>query len=186
MWQRQIFKTLCNVWQKPNFRLWRYILHNDQICRSFFGRMSLIFTRTQYSKTLQKEKWKKWPKYLLFHSWQIHQNWWLWVFSDPDCESTARVRNLQGKDDWWIDKYESYFVREPWILVYSSFSYPYPTEWCRYNMFFIMLIKIRQLYLRPVTCLTWALLETEVGANDCKCRRDQRLNVPSKARRSSR
>jgi hypothetical protein len=30
------------------------------------------------------------------------------------------------------------------------------------------------------------LLETGVGANICKCNRDHRLNVPSKARRSSR
>jgi hypothetical protein len=36
------------------------------------------------------------------------------------------------------------------------------------------------------TCLTSTVLETGVGANDCKCNRDQRLNVPSEARRSSR
>jgi hypothetical protein len=30
------------------------------------------------------------------------------------------------------------------------------------------------------------LFETGVGANDCKCYRDQRFNVPSEARRSSR
>jgi hypothetical protein len=30
------------------------------------------------------------------------------------------------------------------------------------------------------------LLETGVGANDCKCSRDQQLNVASEARRSSR
>jgi hypothetical protein len=34
--------------------------------------------------------------------------------------------------------------------------------------------------------LTSTLLKTGVGANDCKCSRDQRLNVPSEARRSSR
>jgi hypothetical protein len=38
------------------------------------------------------------------------------------------------------------------------------------------------LFLRPVVCLTSTLLETEVGANDCKCSRDQWLNVPSEAR----
>jgi hypothetical protein len=31
--------------------------------------------------------------------------------------------------------------------------------------------------------LTLTLLETGVGANDCKCSRDQRLNLPSKARK---
>jgi hypothetical protein len=42
-------------------------------------------------------------------------------------------------------------------------------------------IKIRQLFLRPSACLT-TLLETGVGANDCKCSRDQQLNLPSEAR----
>jgi hypothetical protein len=56
-----------------------------------------------------------------------------------------------------------------------------------YNMFFHhVVIKIRQLFLRPAVCLTSTLLETGVGANDCKFNRDQRLNMPSKARRSSR
>jgi hypothetical protein len=40
--------------------------------------------------------------------------------------------------------------------------------------------------LRSVACLTSSLLETGMGANDCTCNRDQRLNVPSEARRSSR
>jgi hypothetical protein len=44
-----------------------------------------------------------------------------------------------------------------------------------------VVIKIRQLFLRPAACLTSTLLETGVGANDCKCSQDQRLNVPSKA-----
>jgi hypothetical protein len=35
-------------------------------------------------------------------------------------------------------------------------------------------------------CLTSTFLEIRVGANDCKCNRDQRLNVLSEARRSSR
>jgi hypothetical protein len=41
------------------------------------------------------------------------------------------------------------------------------------------------IFLRPAACLTSTLLETGVGANDCKCNWDQRLNVPSEARRSS-
>jgi hypothetical protein len=41
-------------------------------------------------------------------------------------------------------------------------------------------------FLRPAACLTSTLLETGVDANDCKCSRDQQLNVPSKAQRSSR
>jgi hypothetical protein len=58
----------------------------------------------------------------------------------------------------------------------------------RYNMFFVMknVIKIWQLFLRLTTCLTSTLLETGVGANDCKiCCQDQRLNKTFKARWSS-
>jgi hypothetical protein len=47
-----------------------------------------------------------------------------------------------------------------------------------------VVIKIRYLFLRPAACMTSTLLETGVGANDCKCSRDQQLNVPSEARRS--
>jgi hypothetical protein len=49
-----------------------------------------------------------------------------------------------------------------------------------------VVIKIRQLFLRPTACLTSTLLETGVDTNDCKYSRDQQLNVPSDARRSSR
>jgi hypothetical protein len=49
-----------------------------------------------------------------------------------------------------------------------------------------VVIKIRHLYLRPAACLTSTLLETGLDANDCKCSRDQQLNVLSEARRSSR
>jgi hypothetical protein len=54
------------------------------------------------------------------------------------------------------------------------------------HVFHHVAIKIRQLFLRLAACLTSTLLETGVGADDCKCSRDQRLNVPSEARRSSR
>jgi hypothetical protein len=50
--------------------------------------------------------------------------------------------------------------------------------------FYHVLIKIRHLLLRPAACLTSTLLETAVDANDCKCSRDQQLNVPSEARRT--
>jgi hypothetical protein len=64
-----------------------------------------------------------------------------------------------------------------------SAAFPRPTKWGRYNMFFHhVVIKIRHLFLRPAACLTSTLLETKVGANDCKCSRDQQLNVPSEAR----
>jgi hypothetical protein len=46
--------------------------------------------------------------------------------------------------------------------------------------------KIRYLFLRPAACLSSTLLETGMDANDCKCSRDQQLNVLSEARRSSR
>jgi hypothetical protein len=36
-----------------------------------------------------------------------------------------------------------------------------------------------------IYCLLSTLLETGVGANNCKCSRDQRLNVPFEAQRSS-
>jgi hypothetical protein len=64
----------------------------------------------------------------------------------------------------------------------SSFSYPYPTKQGQYTMFHRVVIKILQLFLQPASCLTLTLLETGVGANDCKCSRDQQLNVPSEAR----
>jgi hypothetical protein len=41
--------------------------------------------------------------------------------------------------------------------------------------------KIRQLFLRPAACLM-STLETGVGANNCKCSRDQQLNVPFESR----
>jgi hypothetical protein len=44
------------------------------------------------------------------------------------------------------------------------------------------MIKIQQLFLRPPARLKLTLLETEVGANDCKCNWNQRLNVPSEGR----
>jgi hypothetical protein len=47
-------------------------------------------------------------------------------------------------------------------------------------------IKIRHLFLRLAACLTSNLLETGMDAIDCKYSRDQQLNVPSEARRSSR
>jgi hypothetical protein len=46
--------------------------------------------------------------------------------------------------------------------------------------------KIWQLFLRPAACLTSTLLETGTSVNDCKRSQDQRFNVPSEARRSSR
>jgi hypothetical protein len=45
-----------------------------------------------------------------------------------------------------------------------------------------VVIKIRHLFLRPAAYP--AILEMD--ANDCKCSRDQQLNVPSEARRSPR
>jgi hypothetical protein len=45
------------------------------------------------------------------------------------------------------------------------------------HVFHHVVIKIRQLFLRPSFCLTSTLLETGVGANDCKCSWDQRPNT---------
>jgi hypothetical protein len=49
-----------------------------------------------------------------------------------------------------------------------------------------VVINFRHLFLRPAACLTTTLPEIGVDVNDCKCSRDQQLNVPSEARRSSR
>jgi hypothetical protein len=46
--------------------------------------------------------------------------------------------------------------------------------------------KSLQLFLRPNAYLTSTLLGNRVGANDCKCSREQQLNVLSEARRNSR
>jgi hypothetical protein len=46
-----------------------------------------------------------------------------------------------------------------------------------------VVIKIRHLFLRSAACMTSTFLETGVDTNDCKCSRDQQLNVPSEARR---
>jgi hypothetical protein len=50
------------------------------------------------------------------------------------------------------------------------------------HVFHHVVVKIRHLFLRPAACLTSALLETGVDANDYKCCRDQQLNVLSEAR----
>jgi hypothetical protein len=52
------------------------------------------------------------------------------------------------------------------------------------HVFNHVVIKIRQLFLRPAACLTSTLVETVVSANDWKCNRDQRLNVLSEAQRA--
>jgi hypothetical protein len=51
------------------------------------------------------------------------------------------------------------------VVIVSCSSYRYPTKWGRY-VFHHVVIKIRQLFLRPAACLTPTLLETGVGAND--------------------
>jgi hypothetical protein len=51
------------------------------------------------------------------------------------------------------------------------------------HVFHRVVTKIRQ-FLRQVACLTSTLLETGAGAKTTN--RDQRLNVPSEAQRSSR
>jgi hypothetical protein len=62
------------------------------------------------------------------------------------------------------------------------------------HVFYHVVIRIRQLFLGPAACLMscWNThVETGVGAfllitRNCKCNRDQRLNVPSEEERSSR
>jgi hypothetical protein len=52
------------------------------------------------------------------------------------------------------------------------------------HVFHHVVIKIRQFFLRLAACLTSTLFETKVGGNDCKCSRDQHLNVSSETRSS--
>jgi hypothetical protein len=60
------------------------------------------------------------------------------------------------------------------LTYYSFFSYPNPAKWGWYNMLlYHVVIKIRQLFLQPAAFFTSTLLETGVGANDCKCSRDR-------------
>jgi hypothetical protein len=53
--------------------------------------------------------------------------------------------------------------------------------WGWYNMFSSCCDK-DSAFIFTTACLTSTLLETGVDANDCKCSRDQQLNVPSEAR----
>jgi hypothetical protein len=46
------------------------------------------------------------------------------------------------------------------------------------HVFYHVVIKIRQLYLRPAASLTPNLRKTGVGANDCNCNRDKNEKVP--------
>jgi hypothetical protein len=52
------------------------------------------------------------------------------------------------------------------------------------HVFHHVVIKIRQLFLRPAACLTSTLLETGVCANDCKLR-DQQLALTARPSSSS-
>jgi hypothetical protein len=69
-------------------------------------------------------------------------------------------------------------------------SYPYPTKWDRIEKHVQhekhvvhVFHKDSAIIFTTAACLTSTLLKTGVGANDSKCSRDQRLNVPSEARR---
>jgi hypothetical protein len=74
------------------------------------------------------------------------------------------------------------YIESEGILCIISFSYPYPTKWGWYNIFFHLVIKIRQLFLRPAAFLTSTLFETRLGANDCKCSQDISLTKHGGAR----
>jgi hypothetical protein len=76
-------------------------------------------------------------------------------------------------------------VRLPYLLLLLP-STLIPLSGVGTTCFHHVVIKIRHLFLRPAACLTSTLLEAGVDANDCKCSRDQKLNVPSEAPRSSR
>jgi hypothetical protein len=81
---------------------------------------------------------------------------------------------------WWVMAL-SYYV----FLSLSLFATLTLLSEVSTTCFYHVVIKIWQLFLRPAACLTLTLLETGVGANDRKCNRDQRLNVASETRRSS-
>jgi hypothetical protein len=68
--------------------------------------------------------------------------------------------------------------RPPGRLAPAPLFFFLPFSHSKYNVFsHPVVITIRQLFLRPAACLTSTLLETRVGADDCKCSRDQRLDV---------
>jgi hypothetical protein len=67
------------------------------------------------------------------------------------------------------------------LLIFPTFI---PLSGASTTYFHHVVIKIRQLL--HAACLTSTFLDTGMNANDCKCSRDQKLNVLSEARRNSR
>jgi hypothetical protein len=81
------------------------------------------------------------------------------------------------------------------LLIYLLFPTLIPLSGVGTACFHHVVIKIRQLFLRPAATSTYlptylpcqpTYLETGVSTNDCKCSRKQRLNMPSETQRSSR
>jgi hypothetical protein len=84
--------------------------------------------------------------------------------------------------DHFCDRYSFLSFVPHKCLAVSSSSCPFPTLRSVQHVFHHVVIKIRQLYLRPAACLTLTLLETGVDANNCICSQDQRFNMPSESR----
>jgi hypothetical protein len=76
------------------------------------------------------------------------------------------------------------YIGRPKVLASNLLPTLIPLSRVSTICFHHVVIKIRH-FIFTTGCLpTSTLLETGVGANDCKCSRDQQLNVPSEARRS--
>jgi hypothetical protein len=81
-----------------------------------------------------------------------------------------------------VNKVSLIQVNDSHLLVLPT---PIPLSRVGSTCFHHVVLKIRQLFLRPAACLTSTLPETIAGDDDCKCSQDQRLNVPSESWRSS-
>jgi hypothetical protein len=77
---------------------------------------------------------------------------------------------------------------QPRVYCYflSSFSFPYPTKWSRYNMFLSCCDKDSVFIFTTGRLPDVNLLETGVDAKNSKHSRDQQLNVVFEPRKSSR
>jgi hypothetical protein len=98
----------------------------------------------------------------------------LWINIRHTLKAHRKLKNLT---DIYVSGAQRVKIK---VILSFSFSYPYPCKWGRYNMFLPCCDKDSAIIFTTGR-LTSTLLETGV-ANDCKCNRDQQLNVASEAR----
>jgi hypothetical protein len=110
------------------------------------------------------------------------QRWWitqllLTIITTITTSTSRAYRSIVGPSHRY-----PYTERRPTEGMILSCSYPFPTLSGVGTTWFSSCCDKE---LTNIACLTSILLEIGVDANDCKCSWDQRLNVPSEARRSS-